>query len=127
MAGVSIAKKGIQSLISHTLKEGNRTADILQHPYEVIGSWTGIYGRGGFITRQSYKLEISSLMGFTSAVEAWFVTASSVDSNSANLKGNPGLALAAKIMGVIESSASMRLPANCHPLSRLLNFRFLKP
>ena len=77
-------------------------------------------------------------MGFISAVEAWFVTVSPVDSISANLKGNPGLALAARkalfqdhtdkflfwqslvhntvcytgIMGVIGSSASMRLPAN---------------
>lgn len=79
-------------------------------------------------------------MGLISAVEAWFVMVSPVDSISANLKGNPGLALAARkalfqdhtdkflcgfwqslvhntvcytgIIGVIGSSASMRLPAN---------------
>lgn len=103
-------------------------------------------------------------MGFISAVEAWFVTVSSGDSIGANLKGNPGLHLQqagrffkiiminffgwlllslvhntvcyAEIMEVIGSSASMRVPGNCHPLSRLLNFctkissmnfRFLKP
>ncbi|KAK9180091.1 hypothetical protein WN943_029298 [Citrus x changshan-huyou] len=60
----------------------------------------------------------SSLMGFISAVEAWFVTVSPVDSISANLKGNPGLALAArleKIAGGSTHSATVRRrpPTTC--------------
>ncbi|KDO39610.1 hypothetical protein CISIN_1g0381531mg, partial [Citrus sinensis] len=95
-AGVSIAKKGIPSLISHTFKEGPRAMSLMQAKPKGTAVRFLIRGAGGLLNET--EIPRVGILNDTkcAAVEAGFVMVSSVDSISANLKGNPGLALAAR-------------------------------